>query len=92
MEQNINNLVGAFGVTTEAVFGQITSLLAEQGKVVKEEEAYAKHPKAPVELVTTFYQVGDTLYRLWYQVKTPYAAEDISLAFSFDKMPVNFKL
>ncbi|QDP42914.1 hypothetical protein HWC53_gp175 [Bacillus phage vB_BmeM-Goe8] len=92
MEQNINDFVGAFGVTTDENFGQITSLLAEQGKVLKEEEAYAKTPKAKTELITTYYQVEDKIYRLWYQVKTPHASKGAALAFSFDKMPADFKL
>lgn len=90
MEKNINDFIGSTGVTTDENFGQITSILAEQGKVITEKESGVLTapgtPKYVAELVTTLYEVNDEAYELWYQVKTPDSYKGASLAYGFKKL------
>jgi hypothetical protein len=85
MVRNLNNLVGAFGVTTDETFGQITDILAAVGNVVKEDETGSDN-NVWSELVTTTYNVEGSLYELWYQVRTPFSPDDMHCSFGFEKL------
>jgi hypothetical protein len=85
MVRNLDNLVGAFGVTTDETFGQITDILAAVGNVVKEDETEPK-ANAWAELVTTTYKVEGSYYELWYQVRTPFSPDDMNCSFGFEKL------
>ncbi|QIW88744.1 hypothetical protein P59_147 [Bacillus phage P59] len=85
MVRKLDNLVGAFGVTTDETFGQITDILAAVGNVVKEDETEPKE-NAWAELVTTTYKVEESYYELWYQVRTPFSPDSMYCSFGFDKL------
>jgi hypothetical protein len=85
MVKNLNNLVGASGVTTDETFGQITDILAAVGNVIQEDES-AQHESAWTELVVTTYKVEESYYELWYQVKTPFSPDYMNCSFGFEKL------
>jgi len=81
----LKKLSGVSGVTTDTVFRELSEMLEQEGKLMREDEYIARTPVPKVELVHSIYQVENCYYCLWYQVKTPFSPEGMALSFGFEE-------